>query len=184
MVTVKYCPVLICMQLQLLSDVFIFKYYRPLSGAILFFLCKTRAVLCWGLVHSNSPRVLKQSPRASPAGTESRLRIHSESWAKGSGITYFQASHPHITDQGWRESTFSLPSGHEGWSVCLLTEITPRQQWALLQTDRLQQSTHQLINLCQNSFVKRLPTTSVFWNTLQQDKKGRSLASWPGHPPC
>lgn len=59
MVTVKYCPVLICMQLQLLSDIFIFKYYRPLSGAILFFLCKTRDVLCQWLVHSNSPRVLK-----------------------------------------------------------------------------------------------------------------------------
>lgn len=95
MVIVKYCPALICMQLQLLSDVFTFKYYRPLSGAILFFLCKTRNVSCWWLMHSNSPECWN-SPQElflqeQKAGSGSTVNLE----PKAGASCIFQASHAH-----------------------------------------------------------------------------------------
>lgn len=157
-----------CIYIQILQAFVWSNFIFPLQNQECFVLVVDAQQLPW---------VLKQAPRAFPAGTESRLRIHSESRAKGRSIMYFSGfSCPQLFTSGGEKGRSPFQVATRGWSVCLLTETTPRQPWARLQTDRLQQSTHQLINLCQNSFVKHLPTTSVFWNTLQQDKKAESLA--------
>lgn len=128
---------------------------------------------CW-----NSPQELFLQEQKAGSGPTVNLE------PKAGAAQIFRLLIPTLFTSGGEKVSSPCQVATRGWCGCLLTETTPRQPWAPLQTDRLQQSTHQLINLCQNSFVKHLPTTCVFWNTLQQDKKGELVALWPGHLPC
>lgn len=79
MITVKYYPVPIRMQLHFCQMYF----YSSITGLcweqFYFFLHKNRDVLrCW-LVRSDSPSVPKYSPSAFSAGTENRLKTCRES---------------------------------------------------------------------------------------------------------
>lgn len=98
MITVKYYPVPIRMQLHFCQMYF----YSSITGLcweqFYFFLHKNRDVLrCW-LVRSDSPSVPKYSPSAFSAGTENRLKTCRESWTERRSIAYIQSSHP---DTNW-----------------------------------------------------------------------------------
>lgn len=144
MIIVKYCPVLKCMQLHFCQ----MYLYSNITGLcweqFYFFLCKNWDVLrCW-LVPSNSPRVQKYPPSAFSAGTESKLKI-------------LNRVQEHRVFSGF-SSRYELTSGGEKISIACQAVMRGlassrkhiHQWWVLLQMDRLQQNTHQLINLCQN----------------------------------